>query len=179
MMQGEDSSQIVKKRILKMSYKAKELSFSMYLEAKIASRVTLSKYLKELIQEGLLAKIPGSIDESFHPKYVITSKGLEKYFEENTAEFTKAINLIRGEAQWKPTKEEFETGHISAERVKEMEKHQNLALKSLSKQVFFTAKNHIFALGFTGVRPDLGNVNVTFKNGEPSYCIMPDRGQEP
>lgn len=80
MTQGESSSEKAKLDILMLAADRKEHKSSDFvqgLKGKYAKN-TVYKYLKELVNDGLMEKKPGSREESFRPRYFIPEKAKNK-----------------------------------------------------------------------------------------------------
>lgn len=76
-MQGMTSRDEVRQDILRMAISRTELRFSDVIEALKGkhSRATVNRYLRELVDDGLMMEKPASSKERFRPRYFITPKG--------------------------------------------------------------------------------------------------------
>jgi DNA-binding MarR family transcriptional regulator len=191
MIKGENAREKITKEILKISFDGKEHRFSDYNKTFKITNATISKYLKELTNEKLLKKTPGQENEAFRPKYQITPKGKDYYFEKigvdlhTNCTFLQSIleksltpaelGRIRREAAFHPTEKEFDAGCIDAGRIKEMLEHKAKVLGPLHRLFAEVAKDLVKAEGVMGVREDLENIEFHFRNGEVCWTITPNR----
>ena len=154
-----------------------------------SNRNRCHKTLNQLIEKRLIKTSPKNWTQGQKRFFSLTRKGRNEALKEigNAIETNFAIlkndlektltqttlNHIRQKAAFHPTLKEFEAGCIEKERVKGMLKKREQVLAPINNLFFELVKALLKTDGRLGVREDLENVKIHFKDGKPLIMCDP------